>query len=960
MKSISNLLRTSMVGEGTPPTDSDFVRIHAAAYLEPVVSTWSTSLEVAAAAAITLSRDVVAAAARPVLAQARAALIPSVPQPVAVICEDDRKSVQECLEALFALLEVYGFRSRRHDPTSKRAFDKTVNRWVEASAMLGVGGWMKWAKYKFATYFYHNTRQHDTAPENPLPIFVDNPSKLVRGSAARFMKTLLAGKHRHTMLASILQVKKGCPRPSETMVQAAVAKAQAALTVVHPTPKNEWLLEWADIRDSYDEVYLSRANMEVQLKRTVRDVFTRQTYTDKDRARLILPSGSASYRTNKANGGKLNEISDYLHRSGKVFRNPNAFNMIPPSWDDDEKADEHVAKWMVTLRELARLQHTLSKEAYTKIYYEKYWARPNKASVKLKLLHILSEEDEYIGKGNRTYEVDLRQIEETSLALYEHMLEIATREPSNVLCIGLAESLKVRVITAGSAMKTKVLHNLQKFMWSALQKHKTFELTGKPVDAWIVQDRLGAKLLPGEFYLSGDYSAATDNLAPWVSECIGLAISECINLSKTEEDLLIENLTGNQIDMALERKDAGHELKPQRWGQLMGSIVSFPILCIANAAMCRWAIELERGRKTSLADSGLLINGDDVVFKTTLQGHALWKKITAFGGLESSVGKTFLSEEFAQINSINFRRLSEPVVTPFYTIEKGDYTRNLWFEQTPFINLGLLFGMKRSGEKVGRDAIADTRDTLGARCRDLISCAPLEVRYPLMQLFIKHHQKLLDSVKVPRYVPEQWGGIGLPTVASPAEMLSGEDPKFGPTLLDRKVAQRIGEMPRLPNGQLRYPVGQPLGDAPWETHKLVLQRLPELSYGYPTQSEKAQYQVVYGALVYDCLLRDDVLRDHARINQQIDFDKALRKGEKPPSTYVPKSQRVLKQNDSSWVAARVDGNLPTRPARASTLFSRDSPKAFLPVTIVSHYTRVGRYEPILFDDLADVFEAMAW
>lgn len=816
-------------------------------------------------------------------------------------------------------------------------------QWCQAAALLGQGGWMKWAKYKLACYFHAHTKQHDDPPENPLPNFMDRRDVLCRGSAHRFMKSLLQTKNRWSFLASILQVKKGCPRPGKDLVALAVRKAQLALTTTRPNGKCGFLIDWADA-GTYEEIYLHKEALQNQLKRTVREIFSGSKYSDSDRYKMIFPSISASYRSSKVNGGKFDEISDFLHRSGKVYRNGTKTKPFNELWIEDSDAGvEFRVQRYVELDAEAKKRGITNKDdpRYHMLWEEMIYRRPQPGFVRLHQKMILDEENEWIGKGNHTYVCDLRNIEEQTAAIYEAMLHEARRFDSNVLCVGLAESLKVRVITAGDALKAKVLHPLQKFMWRTLVRHDTFSLTGQPVDPWIIQDRLGARLLPGQFYLSGDYSAATDNLAPWVTETIGREIAQVIGLRPEEEALFIENLVGNKIDMADVRANMGSDVREQKWGQLMGSIVSFPVLCIANAAMCRWAIEIERDRKTALSNSGLLINGDDVVFKTTKKGHEIWKRITAYGGLESSVGKTFLSEEFAQINSVNFRRLDAPVRQHFYSIEKGDYTRDLWFEQTPYINLGLLFGMKRSGEKVGRDAIADTTETLGARCRDLISAAPKELRHPLMTIFLKHHNDLLKSVKVPWYVPEQWGGVGLPTVPSPLEEWEGTEPRFGPSLLNRKVGARIAEMPKLPNGKLRYPVGAPLADVEWLTHGAVMEKLPEVSYGYPSDVQKANYQRLYSSLAWDSLLRDDHLRDLRMVHNRADYEKAINSGREPRTKWRPRALKVLKQNERSWSSAVKDGNLRSHPPRASWLFSRDSPKAFLDVEFVSKYGKVS-------------------
>jgi len=886
-------LRTSMVGEGTPPCVVGVSHDTAEIKRDP-------------SKVITLHPEVISAAALPVEEPAGRPTQSSVfLNTEAVLCEEDVVAVRGCVDALYVLLEAYGYHGRHKNPTSMRSFERTVAHWSEASRLLGEGGWMKWAKYKFAAFFHASTRQEDVGPEYPLPGFPDFPHVLCCGSAGRFIRLLLSSTFRHSFLASVLQVKKGCPRPSEKMVAAAVLKAFTALTTVRKQKKGGFLIEWGDIVDSYDDVLLTEETMKAQLVRTVKELFTRP-FTDDDRYKMIFPSVSASFDTTKERGGKWADVNQFLHRSGRVF--------------------DPVAEGKVSDR----------NELY-ELGADVRFTRPSFVDIKQITAHVdefgqwdngVRDEDEYIGKGNRTFQFDLRRLEEYNRAIYQLLDELLGRtEISQVECVGLAESLKVRVITKGQGLMSEFLHPLQKFMWKTLFRHKTFQLIGTPVTPWIVQDVLGAKLKPGEFYLSGDYSAATDNLAPWVSETIGKAIAECCGLSATERKLLLMSLTGNHFKPP--HGVSPRYPTPQRWGQLMGSIVSFPVLCIANAAMCRWAIELTRGRRVSLDNSGLLINGDDVVFKTTKAGYELWKRITAFGGLESSIGKTFLSDEFAQINSMNFRRLEEPLDVHFHTIERGDFSRQLWFEQTPYVNLGLLFGLKRSGESVGADAIADADITFGARCRELIKFCPEELRYNVMALFIRHHRKVLDQAGAcPWFVPEEFGGVGLPTVITPEEDRDGRRPAWGPTDLDLKIAQRISEMPRRSDGKLKYPVGRIPAKTVWEVHRVVMSMLPDcIVYGNPSPEEERTYNIIYGAMCYNTVL----------------MDADIWKGTKNVSAiHARQYTAVLKQNRRSWRNALRDGNLPTHPMSAEVLFSKPLPKPFIQgAVIVSVKPEVG-------------------
>jgi len=196
---------------------------------------------------------------------------------------------------------------------------------------------------------------------------------------------------------------------------------------------------------------------------------------------------------------------------------------------------------------------------------------------------------------------------------------------------------------------------------------------------------------------------------------------------------------------------------PQTEGQLMGSIISFPFLCIANAAICRMSMEVANRTTLRLTDkpypgSGpiapMLINGDDCVLKGL--EHRLrtcWESIALVAGLESSVGKTYFSNNFITINSTIFN----------YEGQHG------WKEQR-YINLGLMMGRKRNGkgDNHGFKPQLDTHE-LGTICRELKRSCPPDLWSDVKKRFIYYNGNALKQFpNIPWFVPEWLGGIGLP------------------------------------------------------------------------------------------------------------------------------------------------------------------------------------------------------
>jgi len=246
-------------------------------------------------------------------------------------------------------------------------------------------------------------------------------------------------------------------------------------------------------------------------------------------------------------------------------------------------------------------------------------------------------------------------------------LEVPSELPAKVH--PLAEPLKIRTITAGPPNEYFHASFIQKWLHGILRKTKTFTLIGgaigaqasigvpgdnvmdgRPITEHTVQSRFSVPLRPDQFYVSGDYRAATNLVHGELSNTVAEEVSRICGIPAQYAALFRKALTGHQVDCAPEFS------KPQRNGQLMGSPVSFPVLCIINAALTRDSQEISGDLPfgTSLDDFPCLINGDDVVFPSTAQGYQIWKGVTSCGGLVPSVGKNFTSRDFLVMNSVMF------------------------------------------------------------------------------------------------------------------------------------------------------------------------------------------------------------------------------------------------------------------------------------------------------------------
>jgi len=107
------------------------------------------------------------------------------------------------------------------------------------------------------------------------------------------------------------------------------------------------------------------------------------------------------------------------------------------------------------------------------------------------------------------------------------------------------------------------------------------------------------------------------------------------------------------------RLDTGdYEGFEQRWGQLMGSPVSFPILCLANFITAFTVIKRRHAQLTPFIFLNLydiIVNGDDIAFRIERELYPTWIKFVGAVGFAISRGKNYESQNFIIVNS-EYRR----------------------------------------------------------------------------------------------------------------------------------------------------------------------------------------------------------------------------------------------------------------------------------------------------------------
>lgn len=594
------------------------------------------------------------------------------------------------VDVLVQWLELFGFDSTGF---STLGDVRQWREWLKESS----GDWMKLCKFKLAAFYQYAQRdllEDKQLPPCPFPLTRQHPLHLLGGRAGRFMRRMIRPTNpaRQEFLSSLLLVKTGMPRPGKEELLKAAKKTLEALT----TPRRIFVNRIPEtVPEGRGRLHglLSHSELVEQVRRTAREIFARATFKTSDLlARPIVPTFSANYVRSRREFGTFGELLD-----------TGLLDTLP-------------------IRDL-----------YLRSFHE----------------------EEEISSGRRLH-LELSGFDgmrDQFLRTYFDALKIAMKEEPIASAVPLAEALKVRVITKGPPFTQFVLKPLQEFMWRQLKNHPAFELIGDPVDASKLLPRLGY-LMPGEALLSGDYSDATNQMDPALSEAAWETVCDVCAVPRALKELGFRVLTGHWLEI-----DKQGTLMPQAWGQLMGSIISFPILCIINATVCRLALEHDQNRSLSLSRCRLMVNGDDCLFPIGPHGKNAWELFGKMAGLSPSVGKVYYSKSFCNINSTTFEYLpdtSEP------------------YRRVAVIRLGLCFGLKRSiADKENDDDYLEYRllgngvewdSSLGAQHRALLFECPESCKERVHRKFLSRNRKVLEAAReyqMPWYIPECYGGVGL-------------------------------------------------------------------------------------------------------------------------------------------------------------------------------------------------------
>lgn len=235
--------------------------------------------------------------------------------------------------------------------------------------------------------------------------------------------------------------------------------------------------------------------------------------------------------------------------------------------------------------------------------------------------------------------------------LYQTFSSLPPSGAPRVKAIALSEPLKVRMITVAES-EVKCLQPLQMALFAYLKKHPQFCLTNGCTKsttfsnfedqalAWVYRiekqiESIRDQSKDGDLWLSGDYTAATDNFPMSVTHALMEGILEFIPHPSTRAWVRYEC-----SPHIIEYPDG--RLGEQTSGQLMGGLLSFPFLCFLNDFIVSEA---------GFPLGSYLINGDDVVARGPKTYIDTWRANAPKVGLSLSLGKNFIDQDFCTVNS---------------------------------------------------------------------------------------------------------------------------------------------------------------------------------------------------------------------------------------------------------------------------------------------------------------------
>jgi len=361
------------------------------------------------------------------------------------------------------------------------------------------------------------------------------------------------------------------------------------------------------------------------------------------------------------------------------------------------------------------------------------------------------------------------------------------------------ESFKLRVITTGPAVDYYLMKYINRQVHSQVMSHPFFCFTSGPVDSKgsnvDVEKLHDLVLFAGETLESVDYEAATDKLRSkytryaWHATCLAMGYSWEVY------DWVSKSLTQTILRCPLRSGEVLEE--QQQNGQLMGHIISFPMLCLVNGSILRLVEQTSRqgylpqplrrfherygvitkmlrvgGEMLGIPEYGLVplslirgkVNGDDGLVVIDPRKRYILERLTRAVGFTLSIGKSYSSRDFGMINSRIFLLKSDEI----FGIKRP-------YCLVPYLNVGLIKGTGRVLSDTRRDDVESAVEfysDCGTKAGKLIDGFSKEDSRVALAMFIRWNEKALKTTARDWYLPRNMGGLELPCLLETPPPLS--------------------------------------------------------------------------------------------------------------------------------------------------------------------------------------------
>lgn len=189
-----------------------------------------------------------------------------------------------------------------------------------------------------------------------------------------------------------------------------------------------------------------------------------------------------------------------------------------------------------------------------------------------------------------------------------------------------------------------------------------------------------------------------------------------------------------------------------RRGQLMGHILSFPLLCLANGFALWCSRMVSTHNYIDPLDCDFAVNGDDGVFRGTQEAYLFWQMLGTNMGLKPSVGKVYINPRWFDFNSSCF---------------VYDEELELPVQRVKFVPVGVCKGKNRTGESSNiTELIAGDRAfTFNSIIEYIVKRSPDDLVDSVLAYFVKHtlfNSEIYSVINgAPWFIPICFGGIGI-------------------------------------------------------------------------------------------------------------------------------------------------------------------------------------------------------